>query len=130
MTCDHCTSSEMIRKQSVKYRTCPITFYMLALYYPQIHGLNILKIFNKIKQNIFYLHFIKPPNFFQYLYFVPLLNMVQFDIDHSMLLIVIQSHPEIDMAATSVEPAPTTPTTPLGTTPPLLDCELVLYTVK
>lgn len=38
-----------------------------------------------------------------------------------------QSHPEIDMAATPAAPVPASPTTPLGTTPPSLDCEFSYY---
>lgn len=40
---------------------------------------------------------------------------------HELFLLFQQSHPEIDIATGSVTPTPTTPTTPLGTTPPSLD---------
>ncbi|KAL2089840.1 hypothetical protein ACEWY4_014528 [Coilia grayii] len=42
-------------------------------------------------------------------------------LNRNFITVLAQSHPEIDMAATSIEPTPTTPTTPLSTTPPSLD---------
>lgn len=42
-------------------------------------------------------------------------------LNRNFITVLAQSRPEIDMATTNVEPVPTTPTTPLGTTPPLLD---------
>ncbi|XP_041912097.1 armadillo-like helical domain-containing protein 3 isoform X2 [Alosa sapidissima] len=42
-------------------------------------------------------------------------------LNRNFITVLAQSHPEIDMAATSIDPVPTTPTTPLGTTPPSLD---------
>ncbi|XP_031430775.1 armadillo-like helical domain-containing protein 3 isoform X1 [Clupea harengus] len=42
-------------------------------------------------------------------------------LNRNFITVLAQSHPEMDMAATSIDPVPTTPTTPLGTTPPMLD---------
>ncbi|TWW59821.1 hypothetical protein D4764_06G0013510 [Takifugu flavidus] len=42
-------------------------------------------------------------------------------LNRNFITVLAQSHPEIDIATGSVTPTPTTPTTPLGTTPPSLD---------
>ncbi|KAJ0033284.1 hypothetical protein NQD34_000391 [Periophthalmus magnuspinnatus] len=42
-------------------------------------------------------------------------------LNRNFITVLAQSHPEIDMAATSTTPTSTAPTTPLGTTPPALD---------
>ncbi|CAL8388291.1 unnamed protein product [Arctogadus glacialis] len=42
-------------------------------------------------------------------------------LNRNFITVLAQSHPEIDMGVTSITPSPTTPTTPLGTSPPSLD---------
>uniref|UniRef100_A0AAY3ZY83 Armadillo-like helical domain-containing protein n=1 Tax=Denticeps clupeoides TaxID=299321 RepID=A0AAY3ZY83_9TELE len=42
-------------------------------------------------------------------------------LNRNFITVLAQSHPEINMATTPAIAAPTTPTTPLGTTPPSLD---------
>uniref|UniRef100_A0A8C5C6B5 Armadillo-like helical domain-containing protein n=1 Tax=Gadus morhua TaxID=8049 RepID=A0A8C5C6B5_GADMO len=42
-------------------------------------------------------------------------------LNRNFITVLAQSHPEIDMGVTSISPSPTTPTTPLGTSPPSLD---------
>ncbi|XP_056443098.1 armadillo-like helical domain-containing protein 3 [Gadus chalcogrammus] len=42
-------------------------------------------------------------------------------LNRNFITVLAQSHPEIDMGVTSITPSPTTPPTPLGTSPPSLD---------
>ncbi|KAA0712452.1 UPF0668 protein C10orf76 -like protein [Triplophysa tibetana] len=44
-------------------------------------------------------------------------------LNRNFITVLAQSHPDIDMTTTSVSPDPASPTTPLGTSPPSLDCE-------
>uniref|UniRef100_A0A3B4ATV9 Armadillo-like helical domain-containing protein n=1 Tax=Periophthalmus magnuspinnatus TaxID=409849 RepID=A0A3B4ATV9_9GOBI len=50
-------------------------------------------------------------------------------LNRNFITVLAQSHPEIDMAATSTTPTSTAPTTPLGTTPPALDNLMVEFIV-
>uniref|UniRef100_A0A674NR89 Armadillo like helical domain containing 3 n=1 Tax=Takifugu rubripes TaxID=31033 RepID=A0A674NR89_TAKRU len=50
-------------------------------------------------------------------------------LNRNFITVLAQSHPEIDIATGSVTPTPTTPTTPLGTTPPSLDNLMVEFIV-
>uniref|UniRef100_A0A8C9TIG0 Armadillo like helical domain containing 3 n=1 Tax=Scleropages formosus TaxID=113540 RepID=A0A8C9TIG0_SCLFO len=42
-------------------------------------------------------------------------------LNRNFIAVLVQSHPEVDIASTPTTPVPATPTTPLGTTPPSLD---------
>uniref|UniRef100_A0A8C5FD10 Armadillo-like helical domain-containing protein n=1 Tax=Gadus morhua TaxID=8049 RepID=A0A8C5FD10_GADMO len=50
-------------------------------------------------------------------------------LNRNFITVLAQSHPEIDMGVTSISPSPTTPTTPLGTSPPSLDDLMVEFIV-
>uniref|UniRef100_A0A8C9TLS8 Armadillo like helical domain containing 3 n=1 Tax=Scleropages formosus TaxID=113540 RepID=A0A8C9TLS8_SCLFO len=51
-------------------------------------------------------------------------------LNRNFIAVLVQSHPEVDIASTPTTPVPATPTTPLGTTPPSLDYLMVEFIVS